>query len=93
MLLIELEALENGAHRNQRSDAGLPVLPEGWLPVAPELEEEAWGYLPFINITEVTDNIITGVEQGTIPPPEPEPEPEPTAGELMDILLGVTSNG
>lgn len=27
------------------------------------------------------------------PEPEPEPEPEPTAGELMDILLGVTSNG
>lgn len=25
--------------------------------------------------------------------PEPAPEPEPTAGELMDILLGVTSNG
>ena len=28
-----------------------------------------------------------------IPEPEPAPEPEPTAGELMDILLGVTSNG
>ena len=27
------------------------------------------------------------------PDPEPVPEPEPTAGELMDILLGVTSNG
>ena len=27
------------------------------------------------------------------PEPEPEAEPEPTANELMDILLGVTSNG
>ena len=93
MLLIELEALANGAHRNQRSDAAFPVIPEGYAAVAEELEEVAWGYLPFINITEVTDGVITGVEQGTIPPPEPEPEPEPTAGELMDILLGVTSNG
>lgn len=25
--------------------------------------------------------------------PEPDPEPEATADELMDILLGVTSNG
>ena len=93
MLLIELAALANGAHRNQRSDTAFPVIPEGYAAVAEELEEEAWGYLPFINITEVTDGVITGVEQGTIPPPEPEPEPEPTAGELMDILLGVTSNG
>lgn len=28
-----------------------------------------------------------------IPKPEPDPEPEATADELMDILLGVTSNG
>ena len=42
MLWIETAAQDNGAHRNQRSDAGLPVLPEGWLPVAAELEEEAW---------------------------------------------------
>ena len=92
MLLIELAALENGAHRNQRSDAGLPVLPEGWLPVAPELEEEAWGYLPFINITEVTDGIITGVEQGTTPEPGPEPELLPTDTEVLNTLLGVAED-
>ena len=62
MLLIELEALANGAHRNQRSDTAFPVIPEGYAAVAEELEEEAWGYLPFINITEVTDGVITGVE-------------------------------
>ena len=93
MLIIEMHELGNGAHNNQRFKGSLAKIPSGWFRVAEELEEEAWGYLPFINITEVTDGVITGVEQGTIPPPEPEPEPEPTAGELMDILLGVTSNG
>ena len=92
MLLIELEALENGAHRNQRSDTAFPVIPEGYAAVAEELEEEAWGYLPFINITEVTDGVITGVEQGIIPPPEPEPELPPTDTEVLNALLGVTEN-
>ena len=92
MLLIELEALANGAHRNQRSDAAFPVIPEGYAAVAEELEEEAWGYLPFINITEVTDGVITGVEQGAIPPPEPEPELPPTDTEVLNALLGVTEN-
>ena len=92
MLLIELEALENGAHRNQRSDTAFPVIPEGYAAVAEELEEEAWGYLPFIHITEVTDGVITGVEQGIIPPPEPEPELPPTDTEVLNALLGVTEN-
>ena len=86
MLWIETAAQENGAHRNQRSDAGLPVLPEGWLPVAPELEEEAWGYLPFIQITEITDGEITGVAQGPIPEPGPEPELPPTLAERVESL-------
>ena len=37
MLLIEVEALENGAHRNQRSETPFTVIPEGMLPVAEEL--------------------------------------------------------
>ena len=92
MLLIELEALENGAHRNQRSDTAFPVIPEGYAAVAEELEEEAWGYLPFINITAITDGVITGVEQGTIPPPEPEPELPPTDTQVLNALLGVTED-
>ena len=89
MLLIEVEALENGAHRNQRSETPFTVIPEGMLPVAEELEEEAWGYLPFINITEVTDGVITGVEQGTIPEPDPE-ELAAQARSQRDALLAET---
>jgi len=84
-LYIELQALENGAHRNQRGD-GLPV-PDGWFAVPPELEEEAWGYLPFIALT-VEDGIITAVTQGDIPEAEDEPMPEPSIVELMNALLG-----
>ena len=61
--------------------------------VAEELEEEAWGYLPFINITEITDGVITGVEQGTIPEPEPEPEPEPTLEDRISSLEGAIERG
>lgn len=93
MLLIEEAPLTNGAHRNQRSETPFTVIPEGMLPVAEELEEEAWGYLPFINITEITDGVITGVEQGTIPEPEPEPEPEPTLEDRISSLEGAIERG
>ena len=69
MLLLEVEALENGAHRNQRSETPFTVIPEGMLPVAEELEEEAWGYLPFINITEITDGVIYRRGAGHHPAP------------------------
>lgn len=93
MLLIEEAPLTNGAHRNQRSETPFTVIPEGMLPVAEELEEEAWGYLPFINITEITDGVITGVEQGTIPEPEPEPEPEATLEDRISSLEGAIERG
>ena len=93
MLLIEEAPLTNGGHRNQRSETPFTVIPEGMLPVAEELEEEAWGYLPFINITEITDGVITGVEQGTIPEPEPEPEPEPTLEDRISSLEGAIERG
>lgn len=71
MLYIELAPLENGAHANQRTDDILQ-LPEGWAVVPLELEEEAWGYLPFINL-EVRQGKIVGVSQGPIPEPVPQP--------------------
>lgn len=75
MLIIELQAQENGAHRNQKGT--FHPVPEGWLPVMPSIEAEALSFLPFIVIDEVDRGWITAVSQGTIPEPEPEPEPEP----------------
>lgn len=77
MLMIELAALENGAHRNQWID-GVITPPEGWAAVPEELEAEAAGYLPYILLT-VEEGEITGMAQGTIPTPTPAPEPEPDA--------------
>lgn len=80
MLIIELAPFSNGAHRNQIGTLMRP--PEGWAIVPPELEDEAKGYLPFIDLT-VEDGKITAVAQGVIPEPEPEPEPEPTTDEIL----------
>lgn len=81
MLYIELTPLPNGAHNNQRTSDPFPV-PEGWAVVPPELEEEAWGYLPFIDLT-VEDGQIVAVAKGVVPDPEPVPEPEPTEAERL----------
>lgn len=74
MLIIELAPLQNGAHRNQICALAKP--PAGWATVPQELEEEAVGYLPFIDLT-VENGEITAVAQGAIPEPEPDTEPEP----------------
>lgn len=66
MLIIEIAAT-NGAHRNQTGS--FTVIPEGWAEVPAELEAEAMGYLPYIDLT-VSDGVITAVAQGTIPEPD-----------------------
>ena len=82
MLIIEMEALENGSHRNQMVGPGTAI-PEGWLPVSPAIEEEAVALLPFIVIDQVRRGFIISVSQGEIPEPEPEPEPEATETQLL----------
>lgn len=88
MLIIEIAAT-NGAHRNQAGS--FAAIPEGWAGVPAELEAEAMGYLPYINLT-ISDGAITAVAQGTIPEPDPvpEPEPQPTTEDILNALLGVT---
>ena len=94
MLMIELAALENGAHRNQWTDGAITP-PDGWAAVPEELEAKAAGSLPYILLT-VEEGEITGVAQGAVPTPTPAPEPEPDAltqtqlavAELAETLLG-----
>ena len=95
MLYIKLTPLSNGAHDNQRADQPL-AMHEGWAAVPPELEEEAWGYLPFIALT-VENGQIVAVAQGTVPDPEPVPAPAPTETErlradvdFLAVMQGVT---
>ena len=93
MITLEIVALANGAHRNQTFHG---VLPDGWAVIPPELEP--LGNFPF---GEVEAEEIGGVMTVTkwtpgVIPVDPEPsepvESEPTTAELIDIMLGVTSD-
>lgn len=81
MLIIEVQALNNGAHRNQTCN--LSNIPEGWAEVPPSIEIP--DTFPFVNI-EVEDGVVTSMTAGVVPDPEPEPEPEPTIDERVAAL-------
>lgn len=87
MYIIEIIALDNGAHRNQSYPG---TVPDGWALVREDvstLENFPFGEV----IAEEIDGVMTMTQwiPGEMPEPEPLPEPEPTAEELIDILLGV----
>ncbi len=77
MRLIEIAALENGAHNNQ-TIFGTVAVPEGWavIPYDMELENFPFGEV----VAEKIDGVmtVTGWTPGVVPDPEPEPEPVPT---------------
>lgn len=87
MLIVEIVALDNGAHRNQTFHG---VLPDGWAVVPEEMELENF---PFGEVTaEEIDGVMTVTNwvAGVMPEPEPEPTPEPTADDILNAMLGVT---
>lgn len=87
MTIIEIAALENGAHRNQSGN--MQTVPDGWAVIPESMETKNF---PFGNVTaEEIDGImtVTSWTPGEIPEPEPEPEPEPTTDEILNVLLGV----
>ena len=85
MKIIEIQPLDNGAHRNQ--EGGLRTVPEGWalIPDGMEIPDT----FPFVDI-EVDGQTVTSMTAGIVPEPEPEPEPEPTDTEVLNALLGVS---
>ena len=87
MKIIEIQALDNGAHRNQTGD--LQTIPDGWAVVPGTLELTNF---PFGEVeAEEVNGIMTVTKwtPGVIPEPAPTPEPEPTTEELLNIILGV----
>jgi hypothetical protein len=91
MQMIEIIALENGAHNNQTYHG---VRPDGWALIREDvdtLENFPFGEV----VAEEVDGVMTMTEwvPGVMPEPEPEPEPEPTTEELLDIMLGVNRYG
>lgn len=65
MKIIEIEALSNGAHRNQ--DGGFDVIPSGWAVIPDDMEIP--DTFPFVNIeTEEVEH----TKESMIPDGEPE---------------------
>lgn len=81
MLIIEIAALDNGAHRNQTGT--FSAIPDGWAVIPDSMTTENF---PFGEVVaEEIDGVMTVTKwtAGTIPEPEPEPEPEPTTDEIL----------
>ena len=77
MLIIEIESLQNGAHRNQGIDNANPdtfPVPDGWAFVPDDIQVP--DTFPFVDIT-VDGQTVTSMTAGVVPEQEPEPEPEP----------------
>lgn len=81
MRLVEIAALENGAHRNQTIDIPT-VIPTGWAVIPDGMETENF---PFGEVTaEETGGVmtVTNWTPGTIPEPGPAPVLPPSNEEL-----------
>lgn len=91
MKIMEIEPLENGAHRNQELFGVALVLedlPEGWAMIPEELElPETY---PFVDI-EVQNGIVTAMTAGVVPEPEREPTPEPTELDRLEAQVAYTA--
>ena len=77
MLIIEISALDNGAHRNQSGN--FRTIPEGWA-VVPETvgTAETLENFPFGAITLAENTTVPTVATWSpLPMPEPEPTTEP----------------
>lgn len=87
MQIIEIEALENGAHSNQTSDA-ITSPPPGWavIPAGMAVPET----FPFVDI-EVKGNVVVKMTAGVVPEPEPEPTPEPTQLDRIEAQSAYTA--
>ena len=86
MTMLEIKALDNGAHRNQTYHG---VLPKGWAVIPDDMVCENF---PFGEVeVEEIDGVMTVTKWTALPMPEPEPMPEaePTTDEILNAMLGV----
>ena len=88
MRIVQIEKLENGAHRNQ-TITNLSHIPHGWAVVPEDMVTENF---PFGDLTaEEVEGVmtVTSWTPGIIPDPEPIAEPEPSTDDVLNTLLGV----
>ena len=79
MRIIEIEALSNGAHRNQTGS--FTTVPDGWAIIPDDMETPNF---PFGEITVDSSTPPTVTNWIPLPIPEPEPEPEPTPAQQRE---------
>jgi len=80
MQIIEIKSLDNGAHRNQKSNS-LKTVPAGWAVVPDTLVCENF---PFGEVT--ADDSTPPVVTEWTPLPIPEPEPVEETPSQLDVL-------
>lgn len=92
MKIIEIQALDNGAHRNQTTTS--TTIPTGWAEIPADVAIPET--FPFVDI-QVEGNKVVSMTAGVVPEPEPEPELEPTETEqlradvdFLSAMAGVT---
>lgn len=79
MTIIEIKALDNGAHRNQSIDSIIPV-PDGWAVIPDGLPiPDAF---PFVGV-ESKDGIVIALVPGQAPPAESDSVDPQTDLDLM----------
>ena len=78
MRIVEIQALPNGAHRNQTTTS--TTIPTGWAEIPADVAIPET--FPFVDI-QVEGNKVVSMTAGVVPEPEPEPELEPTETEQL----------
>lgn len=84
MTIIEISALDNGAHRNQSGN--MQTVPDGWAVIPESMETKNF---PFGNATAEEINgvmTVTSWTPGEIPEPGPEPGPVKSVGDRVTEL-------
>ena len=78
MRIVEIQALPNGAHRNQTTTS--TTIPAGWAEIPADVAIPET--FPFVDI-QVEGNKVVSMTAVVVPEPEPQPEPEPTETEQL----------
>lgn len=78
MRIIEIQALDNGAHRNQTTTS--TTIPTGWAEIPADMTIPET--FPFVDVVTSGGKIVS-LRAREVPDPEPQPEPEPTETEQL----------
>ena len=87
MLIIEIVALDNGAHRNQNINGSLSAIPDGWAVVPDTIEIP--DTFPFVDI-EVDGQTVTAMTAGVLPDPAPIEE-TPSQLDMIEAQITYTA--